>query len=162
AHPQKHGNYCQPFPLSPEQHCSPRFFCWDHISHKGFSPPLSRPRRFEANARKSWRELESNSIQVLCNRNLFKCYALTGAPLVCLRKSACAKAALTACAWKGKAKGGIRGSGYRLKQRKDRRVGARSRLPHANALFERLRILCVGELQREAFLEIAHHPRRHA
>src|SRR5262245_7392709 len=52
AHPQEDGKYSQPFPLSLEQHCGPRFSCWDHISHKGFAPPLSRPSRFDTNASK--------------------------------------------------------------------------------------------------------------
>src|SRR5215510_4340473 len=52
AHPQEDGKYSQPVPLSLEQHCGPRFSCWDHISHKGFAPPLSRPSRSEEHTSK--------------------------------------------------------------------------------------------------------------
>jgi hypothetical protein len=32
--------------------------CWDHVSHKGFAPPLSQPSTIEANTSKSWREFD--------------------------------------------------------------------------------------------------------
>ena len=45
--------------LSPElEHCGPCFFCWDHVSHKDFSAPLSNPSPFETNESKNSRSFD--------------------------------------------------------------------------------------------------------
>ena len=58
ASQQDGGSNRQSLPLSPEQHCGPRFSCWDHVSHKGFAPLLSTASTFDANTSKTRAEFD--------------------------------------------------------------------------------------------------------
>jgi hypothetical protein len=41
-----------PFPC-PRNNIVAPVSCWDHVSHKGFAPPLNKPSTFEANTSKN-------------------------------------------------------------------------------------------------------------
>jgi hypothetical protein len=43
-----------PFPC-PLNNIAAPVSCWDHVSHKGFAPPLSKPSTFDANESKNRR-----------------------------------------------------------------------------------------------------------
>src|ERR1700684_2242966 len=69
AQSQQDGGNHQPLSLPEPKHCGPRFFCWDHVSHKGFAVRLSTPSRVETNTHQYFRkfDLYLNTILDNCN-----------------------------------------------------------------------------------------------
>src|SRR6266404_8155338 len=49
--PSRMAAIANPFPC-PLNNIAAPVSCWDHVSHKGFSPPLSQPSTFDANTSK--------------------------------------------------------------------------------------------------------------
>src|SRR5205814_10568662 len=88
-----------------------------------------------------------------------KFYTLTRATLCQRRISARKPAALTAFCRLQTRQRRHPWYGYRLLRLEKRGLWAAGALPRGNRVFERLGILLVDELQREAFIEISHHAR---